>query len=191
MLDAIQPIVLVGGASRRFGRDKLREPVGEGLLVDRPIGALRDVFGPRVATVGQCHPEVAALADLDIPDLYFACGPAGGILSALDLTRGDVFVLAGDLPRITPATIRAILAGAAGSPACWAALARTDRIEPCIGLYRRAAIPPLCAAVANGHPLWEAIPPEHRVDVPTDPREAMNANTIEELRAAGGGGADD
>ena len=49
-MEEIQPIVLVGGSSRRFGRDKLREPVAGpdgsvGWLVDRPIAALRGVFG--------------------------------------------------------------------------------------------------------------------------------------------------
>ena len=62
LLDLIQPVVLVGGKSRRFGRDKLREPIGESRaewLVDRPIRALREVFGARVAVVGECDADVA------------------------------------------------------------------------------------------------------------------------------------
>ncbi len=57
-LATIQPVVLVGGRSTRFGRDKLREPVGcaREPLVQRPIRALRAVFGPRVMLVGECHP---------------------------------------------------------------------------------------------------------------------------------------
>ncbi len=81
---SIQPIVLVGGSSRRFGRDKLREPLGGGWLVDRPIAALREVFGGHVRLVGACHPEVARRGDGVIPDSHPGTGPVGGIVSALE-----------------------------------------------------------------------------------------------------------
>src|SRR5690606_32636942 len=127
--EPIQPVVLVGGRSRRFGRDKLREPVEDGWLVDAPIRALRAVFGPVVAAVGACDPEVAARFDRVIEDRYPGAGPAGGVLSALQATGGAVFVLAGDLARITEREVRAVMAAAAGAPTAWAVMACGSRPE--------------------------------------------------------------
>ena len=58
VIEKIQPVVLVGGQSSRFGRDKLIESVHGELLVSRPINALRAVFGNRVAIVGECDQQV-------------------------------------------------------------------------------------------------------------------------------------
>src|SRR5262245_59553696 len=88
-LDVFQPIVLVGGKSTRFGRDKLREVVGDGWLVDRPIAALREVFGARVAVVGECDDEVAQRGDRVITDRFPGVGPIGGIVSALEVGQEE------------------------------------------------------------------------------------------------------
>ena len=169
MTESIQPIVLVGGRSRRFGRDKLLEPVGQGVLVDRPIGALRAVFGPRVLVVGECDPRVAARADGALWDRYPGAGPIGGILSALEATGLAVFVLGGDLARMDADAVRLLLAEAARSPDAVAVVAESDRPEPCIGLYRPAAAGALSRAIVAGHnTLHIALEslPVHRVPLP-------------------------
>lgn len=173
------PIILAGGKSRRFGRDKLREPYDSGWLIDRPIAALRAVFGPCVAIVGDCDAAVAARADRHIPDRYPGQGPIGGILTALE--SGDAFVLPGDCPAITPPTIRAILARAEQSPDALAILAQTSRIEPCIGLYRRGCVGALRAALTGTRALHDAIPATHLVLVPIPPDQAVNINTPGDL----------
>ena len=182
ILASLQPIVLVGGRSRRFGRDKLREPIGVAgaeWLVDRPIRALREVFGARVAAVGECDAEVAARADLTLRDDYPGMGPAGGILAALEQSAGDVFVLAGDLPNITPGVVRAIIDGAqsvAGADA-WVVLANTGGVEPCIGLYRQAVRRRLAERLSAGKAsLHDLVPPERLLLVPIDPAAARNVN---------------
>ena len=93
-LASVQPIVLVGGKSRRFGRDKLREPWGSDgrVLVQYPIEALRGVFGRRVKLVGACDPTVEQLADGVIADLHPGVGPMGGIVSALAQWHGLAWV---------------------------------------------------------------------------------------------------
>ncbi|TVQ32545.1 MAG: hypothetical protein EA376_05445 [Phycisphaeraceae bacterium] len=100
-LDHIFPIVLVGGRSRRFGRDKLREPVmladgREGWLVDVAIAALREVFGDRVVIVGDCDGQVAGRADGRLPDEHPGLGPAGGVLTALRARCRSSSSMAGD-----------------------------------------------------------------------------------------------
>lgn len=186
MYDAILPIVLVGGASRRFGRDKLREPVGGGLLVDRPIAVLREVFGPRVAVVGDCHTKVAARADRHIADRYPGTGPLGGIAAAIEASDCDVFVLPGDAPLITADLVRKILDVSVSSRDAWAVLANTDRPEPCIGLYRRTSLAALKSCLSGSLALRDAVPAHHRVLVKVDRAQAVNANTPESLRTATG-----
>lgn len=144
----VQPIVLAGGRSRRFGRDKLREPCGGGWLIDRPIAALREVFGPRVWIVGDCAPEVAARGDGHLPDAHPGAGPLGGIVTALGATALDVFVLAGDLPGITASVVGAVLVAAAIDAD--AVLGASPELEPCIGLYRRRILPVLESALNQG-----------------------------------------
>lgn len=182
-MERLQPLVLVGGASLRFGRDKLREPVGSGWLVDRPIAALRAVFGPCVAAVGECHESVAARADLVLPDRLPGIGPLGGIVSALEASDGGVFVLAGDLPAMTETTVRQVLDAAAAAPDAPAVLAQTSGVEPCIGIYRQAALPELRRAAADGrHAMHDAIRPLRCVLVAIPPGQALNANSPDELR---------
>jgi molybdopterin-guanine dinucleotide biosynthesis protein A len=183
--EAIQPVVLVGGKSRRFGRDKLREPVGGASnewLVDRPIAALRAVFGPVVAAVGDCDAAVAARFDRVIPDRHPGAGPIGGIVSALGAARTVVFVLAGDLPRITPEAIRSVLQHAEASPLAWAVMAAADRLEPCVALYRPFAAPALAQRLASGQrSLHDAIPREHLATVSLPAELLANANEPRDL----------
>ncbi len=182
---APQPIVLVGGKSTRFGCDKLRAALADGWLVDRPIAALRAVFGPRVALVGEADPEVLARGDATIVDRHPGIGPLGGIISALE-AAGDVFVLPGDAPAIDAAAIRAILARAGESPEAWAVLADSGRLEPCVGLYRRAALPALHAHRARPEaPLGAAIPAQQLARVAVDVRRLANVNTPDDLAALG------
>ena len=182
--DRIDPVVLTGGMSTRFGRDKLRECLdGGGMLIDRPVAALRAVFGPRVAIVGACDPLVRTRADRVIDDPYPGVGPIGGIVAALQDSTRDVFVLAGDLPGIEPAHIRQILGVAGLSPGAHAVLGRTDRLEPLIGLYRRACLPVLLQRLEHGgRSLHDAIAADHRREVPLAFEAALNINTAADWR---------
>lgn len=178
----VQPIVLVGGKSRRFGRDKLRERVGAGLLVERPIAALRAVFGARVKVVGECDASVAAAADGVIEDCYPGIGPIGGILSVLETWGGPVCVLAGDMPAVTGAEVEAVMLASKGAPEALAVLAAGTRAHPCAGLYRQGAREFLARAVAAGrYALGDALPRE-RIATASVPERAMaNVNTVEDL----------
>ena len=150
-------------------------------LVDRSIAALRALFGPRVALVGACDELVAQRGDATIPDAHPGVGPAGGILSALRAC-GDVFVLPGDLPSIGRATIEAIAVAAGTAPQAWAVLAQTDRIEPCVGIYRRAAMPALEACIRAGSRLGDALPRERIALVPVTADELANVNVPGDLQ---------
>lgn len=179
----ITPVVLVGGRSRRFGRDKLREPLADGSwLVDRPITALRAVFGARVMLVGDCDPGVALRGDGMILDRYGGAGPIGGVLSALDDQLRPVFVLAGDLVSIDESTVRRITFTASQDESAWAVLAQTDRIEACIGVYRPPAAAALRLNMRRGEcRLDSAAPPNKLHLVPIDRAAARNVNSRADL----------
>lgn len=177
---SVQPVVLVGGKSLRFGRDKLREPWGNSgnPLVQRPIDALREVFGPRVKLVGRCHPSLSPLADGTLPDLHPDIGPIGGIASALAGSKCSIFVLAGDMPSFTSTEIRRVLAKAetARTPA-WAVLASADGLHPCAGVYTLAALPILQARITRAeHGLMNAIHEAHRLLVDCPAHALANVN---------------
>ena len=141
ILDQIQPIVLVGGQSKRFGRDKLIEHIDGSPLVATPINILRAVFGPRVAIVGQCDPQIASFADRVIDDPYPGLGPVGGICAALEHARSDIFVCAGDLISIDETTICTIIDASTQNTHTHAYLAANTRLHPTVGIYRS-----ICAA---------------------------------------------
>lgn len=179
-LASVQPIVLVGGRSRRFGRDKLREPWEQPgtVLVQRPIEALRSIFGPRVKLVGECDPSIVPFADGVIVDEHPGVGPMGGIVSALKHWGGPVFVLAGDMPSFAPGDGLSILHAAAQRPDCLAVLAATDRPHPCAGFYAPAALPVLSDCLARGnYRLVTAIPERETRMVPLAAKSLINVNS--------------
>ena len=189
---ALTPVVLAGGRSRRFGSNKLLARVGDPRnderLIDRPLRALSAVFGSRVVLAGH-SPDVLDRAWAALPDRTAGMGPLGGILTALEAFPKGVFVLSGDLPDITPRSVESIcLRMHVGRPA--AVLGRTDRVEPCIGVYLPAARPWLAAAAARWArglampPLHWVIPPRLRVEVGIPAAEARNVNRPEDLGAS-------
>lgn len=182
--DHVQPVVLVGGASRRFGRDKLRELWHGAPLVTRPINALRAVLGTRVALVGECHPDILPLADTIIPDAFPGAGPIGGIVSALLHARSPILVLAGDMPDVDPDTVRALLDAARSHPDALAVMARTDRLHPTAALYRPGALPSLESRLAQlRRSLHDAFTPDQLCAVPCRADALRNVNTPDDARS--------
>lgn len=179
--------MLVGGASMRFGRNKLLEPLANGdLLVDRPVAALRAVFGGRVAMVGLCDERVGARGDLVIPDRWPRMGPAGGVASALAHFAWDVFVLAGDLPAICESVVRLVVDTAHANPDAAAVLARVACPEPCVGIYRIRALAPLEASLRAGGStsVVRRLEGLTIATVTVSAETVVNANTPEQLLAA-------
>lgn len=182
VLDLIQPVVLVGGRSSRFGRDKLLEPINGSPLVTIAIGALRAIFGPRVALVGRCDPRVAALGDRVIDDPYPGLGPVGGICAALEHEGTDIVVCAGDLIAIDEDTIRAVVAASIESPDALAYLAHASRLHPTIGLYRAGSLASFQSAIRSGMlRLASVLEGSRVVRVPVSSAAVRNINRPDEV----------
>lgn len=160
-------IVLAGGAARRLGgADKPALSVGGRPLLDRVLAACPDaaitvVVGPR-RPAGR-----AVVRTLEDP-------PGGGPLAALDAglrhsTAPTVLVLSADLPFLTAATVRSLLAAArptgapasgSGSAPCDGALLRDGegRDQPLVAAYRAESLRRELALLRTEHGTLAGLP---------------------------------
>ncbi len=122
-------VILAGGRSSRFGRDKLAEPVDGRPLLEHAIDAVRPfarqivvVRAPAAAGSGRAARAVSdagpeAEADLSLPpdvsivhDLVAYEGPLLGLVVGLRAARESlVVVVGGDMPTIVASVIEALL----------------------------------------------------------------------------------
>lgn len=177
------PVVLCGGKSRRFGRDKLVEPLEDGtLLIERAIAAFAEI-GTRPLLAGRCDAAISARYGPEIPDAPGAGGPGAGILAAIEACGKDVLVLAGDLPCVTTATVALLVEGARANPHALVVLGLTDDPQPCMGVYRVGAAPTLRAWLGQDRrrPLGELFQHPQRALVGIPMRDAVNVNTAADL----------
>jgi molybdenum cofactor guanylyltransferase len=111
LTERVGAIVLAGGRSSRFGRDKLAEPIDGVALLHHAIAAVRSVTD---------HVVVVAAPDADplVPGgvtLVHDARPFEGPLAALDAGLAAspverVIVVGGDMPTLVPAVLRRLLA---------------------------------------------------------------------------------
>ena len=95
-------VILVGGQSRRYGRNKAMEVLQGERLIDRQVRILRSLF-PEVLVVTN-DPELYLHLDVTIVrDVIPRQGPLGGIYTGLLFAQGrSVFVTACDMPFLQP-----------------------------------------------------------------------------------------
>ena len=100
----ITAAVLIGGKSRRFGRDKVVEPLGGVMLVERVVSVLKPLFS-EIILIG--HPRQKIAGYKTVPDITPDCGPLGGIYTALiSSTNPYCFIFAADMPNLSTGLIR-------------------------------------------------------------------------------------
>ena len=151
----VSAIVLAGGRSSRFGRDKLAEPIAGVPLLHLAMTAVAGVCQEIVVVrrpleaAGQLPGEAPRPVDVPLPvGLEVACvvatdpepfgGPLVGLLAgAHRATHPDLLVVGGDMPDLVPAVLRLLLEGLAAGLAAATVLA-PDRPLPMA--VRRAAV---------------------------------------------------
>ena len=103
---AVSGIVLAGGRSARFGRDKLAEPVDGRPLLDLAVEAVAVVAGDvLVVAPPDVDPAVPAGARV-VHDASPYEGPLAGCLTGLTAAREPlVLVVGGDMPSLEPAVL--------------------------------------------------------------------------------------
>jgi len=175
--ERIGAIVLAGGRSSRFGRDKLAEPIDGRPLLHHAIAAVRGVATDIVVVV---PPD----ANLDVPDGVRVAhdpvafeGPLAGLavgLAALDPAVDRVVVVAGDMPTLVPAVLQRLLDAVA--PGSDAAILGRDGDGPPVPLAvrRRRALAAVVTLLDAGERRLRAVP--QVLDADTIPETAWRVD---------------
>lgn len=131
-------VILAGGRSTRMGRDKaLLELHGRPLLA-RQIALARSLVPVEVLVSGRAGTDYSGFGCPVLHDRVPDAGPLGGIATALETARAPlVLVLAVDLPHLTAAVLKRVLAAAGENRGVVPRVA--GRLEPLAALYPRSA----------------------------------------------------
>jgi molybdopterin-guanine dinucleotide biosynthesis protein A len=176
--------VLIGGRSKRLGRDKVILTYGEKPLAAFMHGLLQDLFG-QVLLVGHTRHELDALGLVSVPDAFPGKGVLGGIYTALTLSSEPyVFVTGADMPFLTPGLITRILDL---RHAADAVIPRgVGGFEPLCAVYSKSCTEKVRQSLDEGVlkilPALEGLAIESPVIIPApgDPDPFFNINTVED-----------
>lgn len=179
-------IILTGGGAVRFGGvDKASIEVAGSTLLEHALGALSGI--PEVVVVGDPVPTSRPVTFLreDPPE----GGPAAGLLAGLGgfpLSPRRVVVLAVDMPLVTAATVRRLMAAAGEGSEDGALLLDGDgRRQYLCAVYRTAALldgaPPL--SEQHGLPMRRLVAGLRLSEVAARDDEAQDVDTGEDLLA--------
>ncbi|TML10537.1 MAG: molybdenum cofactor guanylyltransferase [Actinobacteria bacterium] len=168
-------VLLVGGASRRFGAPKALARFNGTTFAERAWRILGEACDERLA-FGKAHDELP----LPFPvhdDGTDVRAPLAGIVAGLRAACNDVCVfLPVDLPFATPELVRAL-----GERCAEAAVPQTG---PLPGAYARGALPVLERRLGEGEfALRDALAELATVTVEVDPAQVVNVNAPDQLAA--------
>jgi molybdenum cofactor guanylyltransferase len=187
----VSAIVLAGGRSSRFGRDKLLEPIDGRSLLERSIAAVRPMSDEvLVITAPLGAPPVGEDVRVVHDSAPFG-GPLLGLAAGLDAAREAlVLVTAGDMPEVEPGVIGLLLDALNDDTVEVAVLAEADRPRPLPMVIRRDVARAAIARLVDGgerrlgalteelartviaEAVWRPLDPEGRtlrdIDIPAD-----------------------
>ena len=188
----ITGIILVGGQSRRMGRDKAFLKVDGVPIVERVLEVFGRCFG-RVLLIGNIEER---LADYGLPVLadVYPGSSLGGLYTGLLLAETHhVFVSSCDLPFPNAEIVRYFSSLKSGFDAV---VLRTDEgFEPLFALYSKSCLPAIKDLLDSGNCCAYAYYPQIHVryvayeeiaHLDVDGRAFMNVNTPEEFLKTGG-----
>jgi molybdopterin-guanine dinucleotide biosynthesis protein B/molybdopterin-guanine dinucleotide biosynthesis protein len=185
--------ILVGGRSRRLGRDKALLPIGGRTLAERVRGAVAEV-ADRVVVVGKTG-ERNPLPDLELvlEDHPVRCALAGVVAALAAAGPQRVLVVGCDHPFLVPGLLRRIARLGNGDVRL---VEHDGQLEPLLACWAPArALPALEGRLREGrlslagaiHDLEAEIVPEEEVrDADPELRSFININTPGDVRKHGG-----
>ena len=131
--------VLAGGASQRMGRPKASLPYGAGTLLDFQVAKLSAVFD-EVFVVAKDAPSAAVEPARVVLDRYPEHAAIYGLVRALEEAKDRIFVLAVDLPALTPVLLRVIAARGLATKAAALIPRAGGKLQPLAAVWRQAAL---------------------------------------------------
>jgi molybdopterin-guanine dinucleotide biosynthesis protein A len=187
----VEGFILVGGASRRMGRDKALLDFGGQPLVERIAHEL-STLASAVSLVGA---REARASFKNVPDIYRQWGALGGIHAALTAAKTDwAAVVACDLPFVTGELFERLTTFVNNTTDAVVPIQADGRPQPVCALYRVAkCLPEIEKVVAAGEHTPQALLAKVRTrfidfaelsDLPAADHFFFNVNRPEDLKKA-------
>lgn len=130
-------IILAGGKSLRFGRDKAFIPIGDHCLIEHILLQLQKSFS-EIIIVANEREKFTHLKVPVVPDLIREAGPLAGIQAGLAASSSPyAFVMACDMPYISLSLIEYMQKRLLETPSSAAVISRQGFIEPFHAFYSR------------------------------------------------------
>jgi molybdenum cofactor guanylyltransferase len=147
-LSSITGVILVGGKSRRMGRDKAFLEIDGVPMFERVLSAMGENFAT-ILLIGSGPERFAGYALAPHPDIYPGSA-LGGLYTGLFLAETDlVFVASCDIPFPSAPLIRHLSSLADGFDAV---VPRTgDLYEPLFAIYRKSCLEPMKRLLEQGN----------------------------------------
>ena len=132
-------VILAGGKSSRFGRDKSLVEINGQRLVETTVKKCLPVFD-EVMISSNRDSKFGIPGIFELKDVYIGMGPLGGVHSAFLAARNDaVFFAACDMPFFNVELAQLIIENAAGHDACVPRVG--EKLEPLFAVYRKRLLP--------------------------------------------------
>lgn len=133
-------IILAGGKSSRFGRDKSLLTV-DGLTISaNNLRCLGDLFAEQIIVSNTGH-KFSLPGTIEITDIYKDSGPMGGLHAGLSIAGCDYnLLLACDMPQLDRKIVEKLLQQAAAGDADIVAARHLGKVEPLCTVYHRRCL---------------------------------------------------
>ncbi len=187
----ITGVILVGGKSRRMGRDKAFLEVAGRPLFEIVLDLFRESFS-RVLLVGNRGERFAGYGLPVVPDIYPGSS-LGGLYTGLHHAETDrVFVSSCDLPFPSAKVLRHLCSLGEGHDAV--VPSTSYGYEPLFALYAKSCLAPIKAQLDSGefcafsyYPQVNVryVPPQELAPFDRDGKAFLNLNTPEEFASIG------
>jgi len=179
---AVTAVVLCGGASSRFGRDKTRAHLGDQSLLDHLLAGLPDDWPVVCAGPERPTPRAVQWVREHPP----GGGPVAALAAALPCVATPlVVVLGGDMPYAAgPAPALAARLGASPGVDAVAARDGEGRTQPLLAAYRLEALTRVVPEAPAGTPLMRLLDALRVETVAADWPLTLDVDTPQDLEAA-------
>ena len=147
-IQGVTGVILAGGESRRMGSDKSLLPLTGARFIDHVYRSMAELFN-EVIIVTNSPGLYKEIPCRKVPDIYYAQGALAGLHSGLLHAKSDkIFVVACDMPFITPAVVKEICAH--GDEGDVVIPYSSNGHEPLHALYTKSCLPAMEEVLDNG-----------------------------------------